>query len=98
MDRQCNNHCRACLGTVTGIDLADAFSAIEMADHREWCNARSHTYSFIFAGVFNLIFMTRWFNLISLPALMTNITAGLFGTFEPSPPGFQMGFNDEIRA
>jgi ABC-2 type transport system permease protein len=48
----------------------------------------------IFAGVFNLIFMTRWFTLVSLPGLMTNITAGLFGTFEPVAGRIQVGFDE----
>jgi ABC-2 type transport system permease protein len=48
----------------------------------------------IFAGIVNFIFMTRWANLISLPALMYNITAGLFGTFEPVVGRFQLSFDD----
>ena len=36
----------------------------------------------VFAGIVNLIFQTRWANLISLFALMANVTAGLFGTFD----------------
>jgi ABC-2 type transport system permease protein len=35
----------------------------------------------IFAEVINAVFMTRWWSLISLIALMKNISAGLFGTF-----------------
>jgi len=35
----------------------------------------------IFGEVVNNIFLTRWGNIISLSALMRNITAGLFGTF-----------------
>ena len=35
----------------------------------------------VFAGVVNFIFQTRWANLISLPALIANVTEGLFGTF-----------------
>jgi ABC-type transport system involved in multi-copper enzyme maturation permease subunit len=35
----------------------------------------------IFGEVVNYIFLTRWGNIISLGALMRNITAGLFGTF-----------------
>jgi ABC-type transport system involved in multi-copper enzyme maturation permease subunit len=35
-----------------------------------------------FAGVVNILFQTHWANIISLSALMWNITAGLFGTFD----------------
>jgi len=35
-----------------------------------------------FVGIINLIFMTRIGNLFSIVALMTNITQGLFGTFD----------------
>ena len=35
----------------------------------------------IFGEVINNLFMTRWGNIISLGALMDNVTAGLFGTF-----------------
>jgi hypothetical protein len=35
----------------------------------------------VFGEVVNQIFQTRWFSLISLGALIANITAGLFGTF-----------------
>jgi ABC-2 type transport system permease protein len=36
----------------------------------------------VFAGIVNFIFQTRWANIISLFALMGNVTAGLFGTFD----------------
>lgn len=36
----------------------------------------------VFAEVVNVIFRTRWAHIISLSALMKNISAGLFGTFE----------------
>lgn len=36
----------------------------------------------VFGEVVNVIFRTRWGNLISLGALTKNISAGLFGTFE----------------
>jgi ABC-2 type transport system permease protein len=36
----------------------------------------------VFAEVVNVIFMTRWGHLVSMGALMKNVTAGLFGTFE----------------
>jgi len=35
----------------------------------------------VFAEVVNNLFLTRWAHLISLGALMRNVTAGLFGTF-----------------
>jgi len=35
----------------------------------------------VFAEFLNLVFMTHWGHLISLAALMKNISAGLFGTF-----------------
>jgi ABC-2 type transport system permease protein len=35
----------------------------------------------VFGEVVNNIFMTRWGNIISLGALIKNVTAGLFGTF-----------------
>lgn len=39
----------------------------------------------VFGEVVNVLFRTRWGNLISLDALTRNITAGLFGTFERAP-------------
>ncbi len=38
----------------------------------------------VFGEVVNVIFRTRWGSIISLGALMKNISAGLFGTFEPT--------------
>src|SRR5215204_233014 len=35
----------------------------------------------VFGEVVNQLFLTRWGNIISLGALMKNVTAGLFGTF-----------------
>lgn len=35
----------------------------------------------VFGEIVNQIFLTRWGNIISLGALMKNVTAGLFGTF-----------------
>ena len=35
----------------------------------------------VFGEVVNNLFLTRWGNIISLGALMKNVTAGLFGTF-----------------
>src|SRR2546423_4661414 len=36
----------------------------------------------VFGEFINLVFATRWGNIISLGALMKNVTAGLFGTFD----------------
>ena len=36
----------------------------------------------VFAEFFNLVFQTRWGHIFSLGALMNNVTAGLFGTFD----------------
>ena len=36
----------------------------------------------VFGEFINIVFQTRWGNLISLSALMRNVTKGLFGTFE----------------
>src|SRR5689334_18222827 len=36
----------------------------------------------VFGEFINLVFQTHWGNLISLGALMKNVTAGLFGTFD----------------
>jgi ABC-2 type transport system permease protein len=36
----------------------------------------------VFATIVNFIFQTAWANVISLFALMANVTAGLFGTFD----------------
>jgi ABC-2 type transport system permease protein len=35
----------------------------------------------VFAEVVNHLFLTRWANIVSLGALMNNVTSGLFGTF-----------------
>jgi hypothetical protein len=35
----------------------------------------------VFGEVINQLFQTRWGNIISLGALMRNVTSGLFGTF-----------------
>ena len=51
-----------------------------------------------FAGIVNLLFQTRWANIISLSALMWNITAGLFGTFDRVSGRIQISdFNDTVR-
>jgi ABC-2 type transport system permease protein len=36
----------------------------------------------VFGEFINLVFMTRWGHIVSLGGLMTNVTAGLFGTFD----------------
>lgn len=51
----------------------------------------------VFAGIVNLIFQTRWANIISLFALMANITAGLFGTFDRVSGRIQISdFDDNV--
>jgi ABC-2 type transport system permease protein len=45
----------------------------------------------VFAGIVNLIFQTRWANIISLFALMGNVTSGLFGTFDRVTGTIQIG-------
>ena len=51
----------------------------------------------VFAGIVNLIFQTRWANIISLFALMANVTAGLFGTFDRVTGSIQItDFNDNV--
>ena len=52
----------------------------------------------VFAGIVNLIFLTRWANVISLFALMYNVTSGLFGTFDRvSGRMLITDFNDNVR-
>ena len=36
----------------------------------------------VFGEFINLVFLTRWGHIVSLGGLMTNVTAGLFGTFD----------------
>jgi ABC-2 type transport system permease protein len=51
----------------------------------------------VFAGMVNLIFQTRWANVISLFALMANVTAGLFGTFDRVSGRIQISdFDDNV--
>lgn len=51
----------------------------------------------VFAGIVNLIFQTRWANIISLFGLMGNVTAGLFGTFDRVSGTIQISdFNDNV--
>ncbi|HWN09250.1 MAG TPA: hypothetical protein VNO50_08290 [Pyrinomonadaceae bacterium] len=49
----------------------------------------------IFGEVVNNLFMTRWGNIISLGALIKNVTSGLFGTFVRST-GHVIGRNGRI--
>jgi len=51
----------------------------------------------VFAGIVNFIFQTRYANVISLFALMGNVTAGLFGTFDRVAGRVQItDFNDNV--
>jgi len=53
---------------------------------------------YAFAGIVNVLFLTRWANIINLPGLMWNITAGLFGTFDRVSGRIQVSdFNDNVR-
>lgn len=50
-----------------------------------------------FAGIVNVLFQTRWANIISLSGLMYNITAGLFGTFDRVSGRIQISdFDDNV--
>lgn len=49
----------------------------------------------VFGEVVNAIFRTRWGNIISLSALMKNVSAGLFGTFERTTT-FMTEFDGEV--
>lgn len=49
----------------------------------------------IFGEVINNLFMTRWGNIISLGALIKNVTAGLFGTFVRNT-GHVIGFDGRV--
>lgn len=49
----------------------------------------------IFGEVVNNLFMTRWGNIISLGALIKNVTSGLFGTFVRST-SHVIGFNGRV--
>jgi len=51
----------------------------------------------VFAEIVNFIFRTHWANIISLFALMGNVTAGLFGTFDRVGGRMQVSdFNDNV--
>lgn len=49
----------------------------------------------VFGEVVNVIFRTRWGNIISLGALTKNISAGLFGTFERTTD-FVVGIDGDV--
>jgi ABC-2 type transport system permease protein len=51
----------------------------------------------VFGEMLNVLFRTRWGNIISLGALMKNVSSGLFGTFEPTQR-FVMDMNGELVA
>jgi len=51
----------------------------------------------VFGEFVNIVFQTRWGNIISLGALMKNVTAGLFGTFDRVSGRIQVtDFDDNI--
>jgi ABC-type transport system involved in multi-copper enzyme maturation permease subunit len=51
----------------------------------------------IFGEFINVVFLTRWGHIISLGALMKNVTAGLFGTFQRVADVVQItDFNDNV--
>ena len=51
----------------------------------------------VFATIVNFIFQTSWANVISLFALMGNVTAGLFGTFDRVSGRIEItDFNDNV--
>ena len=49
----------------------------------------------IFGEVVNNLFLTRWGNIISLGALIKNVTSGLFGTFVRNT-GMVIGFDGRV--
>src|SRR5829696_6893943 len=49
----------------------------------------------IFGEVVNNLFLTKWGNIVSLGALMKNVTAGLFGTFVRTS-GHVIGFDGRV--
>src|SRR5215216_5425045 len=51
----------------------------------------------VFGEFINLVFQTRWGNIVSLGGLMKNVTAGLFGTFDRVSGTIQIrDFDDNI--
>ncbi len=51
----------------------------------------------VFGEVVNVLFRTRWGNIVSLGALMRNVSSGLFGTWEPTQR-FVIDMNGELIA
>ncbi len=51
----------------------------------------------VFGEFINIVFQTRWGNIISLGALMKNVSAGLFGTFDRVSGRIQItDFDDNV--
>lgn len=50
----------------------------------------------VFGEFINQVFMTRWGSVVSLGALMKNVTAGLFGTFDPVGGRYRISDFDDI--
>lgn len=51
----------------------------------------------VFGEFINQVFLTRWGSIVSLGALMKNVTAGLFGTFDPVGQTVRItDFNDVV--
>ena len=52
----------------------------------------------VFGEFINIVFQTRWGNIVSLGALMKNVTAGLFGTFDRVSGRIQIteGWDDTV--
>jgi ABC-2 type transport system permease protein len=51
----------------------------------------------VFGEFINVVFLTHWGHIISLGALMRNVSAGLFGTFERvAGTVYVTGFNDNV--
>lgn len=50
-----------------------------------------------FSAFINVVFLTHWGNILSLGTLMNNVTAGLFGTFDPVGGRIQItDWNDNV--
>jgi ABC-2 type transport system permease protein len=50
----------------------------------------------VFGEFINQVFQTRWGSIVSLGALMKNVTAGLFGTFDPVGARYRTSDFDDI--
>src|SRR5688572_29433356 len=50
----------------------------------------------VFGEFINQVFRTRWGSIVSLGALMKNVTAGLFGTFDPVGARYRISDFDDI--